>query len=115
MHIGYGLMADVVLVNKKTLLKFYNMKTIFCLSGLILLMNYSYAQSEHAQKPAPSFTISAGISSAAYMSDDEYGKSYTSDFKTGFCGGVTLRLHTGVHWAVEPGLFYVQKGGKENV
>lgn len=70
--------------------------------------------SAHAQKPGSSFTISAGISSAAYSSDDEYGDSYMSDFKTGACGGITLRLPTGLHWAVEPGLFYVQKGGVEN-
>jgi hypothetical protein len=91
------------------------MKTIFCLSGLILLVNYSHAQKVHAQKPAPSFTISAGISSAMYMTDDDYGKSYSSDLNTGAYGGVTFRMPTGKHWAVEPGLFYVQKGGTETL
>src|SRR5205809_2054056 len=82
---------------------------------LLQIVSACIILSVQAQKPASSFTISAGISSAAYTTDDESGKSYSSDFNTGACGGITLRLPTGTHWAVEPGLFYVQKGGAENV
>jgi hypothetical protein len=78
-------------------------------------MNYSYAQSVHAQKPAPSFTVSAGISSAMYTSDDYNGNSKSSELNTGAYGGITFRMPTGKHWAVEPGLFYVQKGGAETL
>src|SRR5262249_8808664 len=71
--------------------------------------------SAHAQKQKPSFTISAGITSAHYSSDNDLDESSTSDLKTGANAGVTLRLPTGKHWAVEPGLFYVQKGGVEKI
>lgn len=50
-----------------------------------------------------------------YSSDDDFDESSSSDLKTGANVGVTLRLPTGKHWAVEPGLFYVQKGGVEKV
>jgi len=71
--------------------------------------------SAQAQKPKPSFTVSAGISSAMYFTDDDYGDSYSSDLHTGAYGGFTARIPTGIHWALEPGLFYVQKGGVETV
>src|SRR5215813_9565843 len=66
-----------------------------------------------SQKPSPAFTISAGISSALYYTDDYNSESSSSDLKTGANAGITYRLFTGKHWAVEPGLFYVQKGGVE--
>src|SRR5437762_11529579 len=113
MHIDYSMRTNVVLVNK-----IIHQKTLSIMKTKILLLQIASAciiLSVQAQKPASSFTISAGISSAAYTTDDENGKSYSSDFNTGACGGITLRLPTGMHWAVEPGLFYVQKGGAENV
>src|SRR6186997_1364283 len=71
--------------------------------------------SAQAQKPKLSLTASAGISSAMYFTDDDYGDSYSSDLHTGAYGGFTARIPTGIHWALEPGLFYVQKGGVETV
>ena len=68
--------------------------------------------SAYAQKQPSTFAISAGISSAFYSTDDG-GSSY-SDNKAGLSAGASLRLFTGTHWAVNPGLFYVQKGGVES-
>jgi len=85
--------------------KTFILQTLFC----VIIF------SAHAQKPKPSFTISAGISSAMYSSDDDFDESSSSDLRTGANAGITLRLPTGKHWAVEPGLFYVQKGGVEKI
>jgi len=70
--------------------------------------------SSQAQKPKSSFTVSGGISSALYSSDDDYSESYSSDLHTGAYSGISIRMPTGIHWAFEPGLFYVQKGGIEH-
>src|SRR4051794_1690914 len=58
-----------------------------------------------------SFELSAGISSAFYSMDENANE--TSDFKTGFAGGLAVNFKTGQHWGIQPGLTYVQKGGVE--
>jgi len=83
-------------------------KTTIMFTMMSLLMASSFAQ-----KPKPSFAVSAGISSAYYYVDGDVNSS--SDFKTGLSTGVSARIPTGQHWGVEPGLFFVQKGGVENV
>lgn len=63
----------------------------------------------YAQKT--SFELEAGISSAFYSMDSK--SNNTSDFKTGFTVGFAVNLKTGVHWGIQPGLSFVQKGGVE--
>lgn len=63
----------------------------------------------HAQKT--SFELSAGISSAFYSMDSKANNN--SDFKTGFTGGLAVNFKTGLHWGIQPGLSFVQKGGVE--
>jgi len=75
---------------------------ILCFSGIPFLLN--------AQKI--NYELSAGISSAFYCIDEE-DKCETSDSKTGFAGGFAINFKTGRHWAIQPGLSYVQKGGIE--
>ena len=64
-----------------------------------------------AQNKKPIAAISAGISSAYYSTDDD--NSNSSDFMTGVSAGFSLRFPTSPHWAINPGLFFVQKGGVE--
>lgn len=78
-----------------------------------LLVTIIFIGSAYTQKKSPSFAVSAGISSSFYFTDDNSSSS-SSDFKTGFTAGISARFPTGVHWAIEPGLFFVQKGGIEN-
>jgi hypothetical protein len=58
-----------------------------------------------------SYEISAGISSALYKMDKHGTES--SDLKIGFTGGFSLNFKTGNSWAIQPGLYFVQKGGVE--
>jgi len=71
--------------------------------------------SSFAQKPKPVFSISAGISNAMYFTDDDYGEDNSSDIMVGPMAGVTYRIPFSKGWAVQPGLFYVQKGGVEDL
>ena len=60
------------------------------------------------------FAVSAGISPAFYYTnDDYYDQSSSSDFKAGFCAGVNVHITMGKHFAFEPGVSFVQKGGIE--
>ncbi len=78
-----------------------------------MLVTFLFIGSAYSQKKNASFSVSAGISSAFYFTDANGSSS--SDFKTGFDGGISARFPTGKYWGIEPGLFFVQKGGIENL
>jgi hypothetical protein len=60
------------------------------------------------------FAVFAGISPALYYtSDDYYNQSSSSDFKAGFFAGVNVHVAMGKHFAFEPGVSFIQKGGIE--
>jgi hypothetical protein len=60
------------------------------------------------------FAVSAGLSPALYYTSDDYSnESSSSDFKAGFCAGVNVHIEIGKHFAFEPGVSFVQKGGIE--
>jgi len=80
------------------------MKTIFCLSGMILLINYSYAQKA-------SFGVTAGATLSSYKVTIE-SVSLTSDSRVGFTAGVVASCPIGQSFSFRPGLNYTQKGGK---
>lgn len=87
--------------NKFKIMKAKIFIVTFCIISMPFLL--------HAQKT--SFELAAGISSAFYSMDSKANNN--SDFKTGFTGGFAVKFKTGVHWGIQPGLSFVQKGGVE--
>jgi hypothetical protein len=60
------------------------------------------------------FAVFAGVSPALYFTNDDFNdQSSSSDFKAGFYAGVNMHINMGKHFAFEPGVSFVQKGGVE--
>ena len=58
------------------------------------------------------FAVFAGISPALYFTNDDFNdQSSSSDFKAGFYAGVNTHISMSKHFALEPGVSFVQKGG----
>lgn len=79
-------------------------KTINLFISFILLMNFSKAQNS-------SFGLTAGATFASYKAEVE-DIALTSKTKIGFTVGVTSSIALGKNFSFQPGLNFLQKGGK---
>ncbi|QEC68246.1 PorT family protein [Panacibacter ginsenosidivorans] len=81
------------------------------LKSILIILLLVFAGNSMAQTK---FAVWAGLSpSFYYTSDDYYNQSSSADFKAGFCAGINVHIAMGKHFAFEPGLSFVQKGGIE--
>jgi hypothetical protein len=90
-----------MLINKSPAMKQKILIVMFCISGLPVYL--------HAQKI--SYEISSGLSLASYTKDKE--DQQCSPARAGFIGGLAVNVKAGKQWAIQPGITFVQKGGKE--
>ncbi|PWU05111.1 MAG: hypothetical protein C5B52_00265 [Bacteroidetes bacterium] len=81
-------------------------KTIFTMALICGLTAFAVSQSKVA------FKINAGMTSGSVKSDIDGEKDNTDDV-VGFTAGVAANMALGKHFSFEPGLNFVQKGGKE--
>ncbi|PWU05109.1 MAG: hypothetical protein C5B52_00255 [Bacteroidetes bacterium] len=83
-------------------------KAFFTMALMYGLCAIAFAQNQVA------FKINAGISSAMVKSDVD-GEKENTKCRIGFTAGVATNIPLGQHLSFEPGLNYLQKGGKQNV
>jgi hypothetical protein len=88
-------------INKSAIMKQKILIIMLCISGLPVYLD--------AQKI--SYEISTGLSLASYSKDKE--DQECSPTRAGFISGLAFNIKTGKHWAIQPGINYVQKGGSE--